>query len=120
PPSLTLPHKGGGNGSSAARQKCETSRPLLMQRLAMVLLILVAGAVLAPLSGAHAQQFLEMSAGKRTRSVVVPSGKSENIHTDANFAEIVVGDPDIADVIPLTDHSLSVLGKKIGTTRVSV
>ena len=31
-----------------------------------------------------------------------------------------VGDPTIADVHPLTDHSLSILGKKIGTTRVSV
>ena len=31
-----------------------------------------------------------------------------------------VGDPDVADVNPLTDHALSILGKKIGTTRVSV
>ena len=27
---------------------------------------------------------------------------------------------DVADVNPLTDHTLSILGKKIGTTRVSV
>jgi pilus assembly protein CpaC len=31
-----------------------------------------------------------------------------------------VGDPEVADVNPLTDHALSILGKKIGTTRVSV
>ena len=32
----------------------------------------------------------------------------------------MVGDPDVADVNPLTDHALSILGKKIGTTRVTV
>ena len=31
-----------------------------------------------------------------------------------------VGDPKIADVNPLTDRALSILGKKIGTTRVSI
>ena len=30
------------------------------------------------------------------------------------------GDPDIADVMPLTDRSLYVLGKKLGTTNVSI
>jgi pilus assembly protein CpaC len=32
----------------------------------------------------------------------------------------MVGDPEVADVNPLTDHTLSILAKKIGTTRVSV
>ena len=36
------------------------------------------------------------------------------------FVEVTVGDPEVADVTPLTDRSLSILGKKIGTTRVSV
>ena len=31
-----------------------------------------------------------------------------------------MGDPEIADVNPLTDQALSILGKKIGTTRVSL
>ena len=37
-----------------------------------------------------------------------------------SFVEITVGDPEVADVNPLTDQSLSILGKKNGTTRVSV
>ena len=36
------------------------------------------------------------------------------------FVEVTVGDPEVADVNPLTDRSLSILGKKIGTTRVTV
>ena len=42
------------------------------------------------------------------------------MRTDQKFTDITVGDPDVADVSPLTDHSLSILGKKIGTTRVTV
>ena len=42
------------------------------------------------------------------------------MRTDTSFVEITVGDPEIADVNPLTDRSLSILGKKNGTTRVSV
>ena len=47
-------------------------------------------------------------------------GKSEDVRTDASFVEVTVGDPEIADVDPLTDRSLSILGKKNGTARVSV
>ena len=47
-------------------------------------------------------------------------GKSEDVRTDTSFVDILVGDPEIADVNPLTDRALSILGKKIGTTRVSV
>ena len=47
-------------------------------------------------------------------------GKSESVRTEGSFAEVIVSDPDIADAIPLTDRSLSILGKKIGNARVSV
>ena len=57
---------------------------------------------------------------KRTATVTVYIGKSEDVRTDTSFVEVTVGDPEVADVNPLTDHSLSILGKKIGTTRVSV
>ena len=52
--------------------------------------------------------------------VTVPIGKSEDVRTDTSFVDVIVGDPEVADVNPLTDHALSILGKKIGTTRVSV
>lgn len=42
------------------------------------------------------------------------------MRTDTSFVDVTVGDPEVADVNPLTDHALSILGKKIGTTRVSV
>ena len=51
---------------------------------------------------------------------MIAVGKTEDIRVDAPFTDITVGDAEVADVTPLTDHSLSILGKKIGTTRVSI
>jgi len=55
-----------------------------------------------------------------TSTVNVIMGKSQDVRTDRAYADISVGNSDIADASPLTDHSISILGKKIGTTRVSV
>ena len=52
--------------------------------------------------------------------VTVTLGKSRDLRTAPPFSEVSVGDPEVADVTPLTDRSLSILGKKIGTTRVAV
>ncbi len=82
---------------------------------------LLAAAVMLALSPAvHAQQKLALAGGVHTSTVTVTVGKSEDVRTDQNLTDITVGDPNIADVNPLTDHSLSILGKKIGTTRVTV
>jgi pilus assembly protein CpaC len=69
---------------------------------------------------AKAERLIQVGGAKRTASVVVPVGKSEDVHTDAPFVDIMVGDSEIADVNALTDHTLSILGKKLGTTRVSI
>jgi pilus assembly protein CpaC len=57
---------------------------------------------------------------QRTAQILVPVGKSENVRTLTAFSDVVVGDPEIADVMPLTDRTLSVLGRKVGITRISV
>ncbi len=71
-------------------------------------------------AAAHAQQQLALMSPVRTAMVTVTLGKSQDVHTDRSLSDIMVGDPSVADVNPLTDHSLSILGKKIGTTRVTV
>src|ERR1044072_6631213 len=63
---------------------------------------------------------VELAAGRQAASVKVSIGKSESVRTGESFSEVIVSDPDVADAIPLTDRSLSVLGKKIGTARVAV
>jgi pilus assembly protein CpaC len=58
--------------------------------------------------------------GTSTRALVVTLYKSRTIHLDQPFATAVVGSPEIADVLPMTDRGLYIQGKKIGTTNVSV
>jgi pilus assembly protein CpaC len=86
-------------------------------------LVLAAGimAALALATGeSQAQQRVVFTNAVHTTTVRVTVGKSEDVHIDQSLVDISVGDPDVADVNPLTDHALSILGKKIGTTRVTV
>jgi pilus assembly protein CpaC len=77
---------------------------------------LAAGLVLATAQAGEVE-----TAARRTSVVVkISIGKSESVRTGESFSEVIVSDPDVADAIPLTDRSLSVLGKKIGNARVSV
>src|SRR5215470_18388574 len=86
----------------------------------MVLGLLFASWLLAVSNDVQAQRLLQISGARRTVSVTVPIGKTEDVRVDSPFTDVTVGDPEVADVAPMTDHSLSILGRKIGTTRVSV
>lgn len=117
---VILPHRestgeaGWGTGSANKAHR-------LLTRFAAA--TVVAAAFLAsPLAvdGALAQRVLQITAAKRTATVLVPVGKTEDVRVDAPFSDITIGDPDVADVTPLTDRAISILGKKIGTTRVTV
>ena len=50
----------------------------------------------------------------------VAKGKPKTIKTNAAFYEIVIGDPEIANVNPLTDKSFYVLGNNLGTTGIAL
>jgi pilus assembly protein CpaC len=86
----------------------------------MALTLALAGLLFVACDGARAEELIQIGGGKRSAAIRLIGGKSETIRTDRSFADVIVGDPEIADIVPLTDRSLSVLGKKIGTTRVSV
>lgn len=91
-----------------------------LRDLALALAIALAVSLLFMAGSAHAQKSIRISGVTRTAMVTVPIGKSQDVRTDASFVDILVGDPEVADVNPMTDHSLSILARKIGTTRVSV
>jgi pilus assembly protein CpaC len=116
---VTSQYKAKSYGVSRRNSDRSIGASALLRSVAIsVALVLPAAALLAP-SVAHAQQRIQFATA-RTATVTVTVGKSEDVHTDQGFVDIVVGDPDVADVNPLTDHALSILGKKIGTTRVTV
>jgi pilus assembly protein CpaC len=56
----------------------------------------------------------------RTTTVKVAKGKPQTIKTSVPFYEIVLGDPEVANVNPLTDRSFYVLGTELGTTGIAL
>ncbi|HET7708013.1 MAG TPA: type II and III secretion system protein family protein [Sphingomicrobium sp.] len=52
--------------------------------------------------------------------LAVPVNKSQVLRSDRPYAKALIGNPEIADVLPLTDRSLYVLGKKTGTTSLTL
>jgi pilus assembly protein CpaC len=52
--------------------------------------------------------------------VKIVQNKTRNLKLDVPFEDVAVGSPDIADVVPISDRQLYILGKKIGTTNVLV
>jgi pilus assembly protein CpaC len=50
----------------------------------------------------------------------VPLNKSQVVSTDRPIARAMIGNADIADVLPITDRSIYVLGKKMGTTSLTL
>ena len=50
----------------------------------------------------------------------VPVNKSQVLRVDRPYAKALIGNPEIADVLPLTNQSLYVLGKKAGTTSLTL
>jgi pilus assembly protein CpaC len=95
-------------------------RSLIAVCIAAMATTLISARLPGGVGDAHAERMLTLIAAKRTAAVQVAVGKSEDVRTDSSFVDILVGDPEIADVNPLTDKALSILGKKIGTTRVSL
>lgn len=55
-----------------------------------------------------------------TRHIAVAQNKSRTIRFDQPFASTVIGMPEIADVLALSNHVVYIQAKKIGTTNVSV
>ena len=109
-------------GFSWRRTDRTAERKGWLRDLAISLLVALAASLLCIVGDAHAveQRIIQIGGNNRTAMVMVTIGKSRDVRTDNSFVNVTVGDPEVADVNPLTDHSLSILGKKIGTTRVSV
>ncbi|MBM1172011.1 type II and III secretion system protein family protein [Microvirga arabica] len=91
---------------------------------AVVTALAVGGMVCEPMVGsapAYAQARAQAAPGGaklvRTRVTI---NKSQTVRMEQPFTDVLVGATEIADVIPLSDQTLYVLGKKVGTTNVSI
>jgi pilus assembly protein CpaC len=52
--------------------------------------------------------------------LTITVNKSRTQRLSFPFQEVLVGQPDVADVIPISDQTLYILGKRVGSTSVSV
>lgn len=59
-------------------------------------------------------------AGLLAGQLDVPLNKSQVVTVDRPFAKAMVGNQEIADIVPVTNRSLYVLGKKMGTTSLTI
>jgi pilus assembly protein CpaC len=50
----------------------------------------------------------------------VAAGKSQVLETPSPYTDLMIGDAKIADVVPLTRHSVYVVGKTVGSTSLSI
>jgi pilus assembly protein CpaC len=63
---------------------------------------------------------ISQDGGRHAGELTVPVNKSQVLRSDRAFAKALIGNPEVADVLPLTDRSLYVLGKKNGTTSLTL
>ena len=85
-------------------------------------LILLFAAVLLsapPLAAGPAAPTAEKAASP-SAEMRVAVNKSEVLRVDRPLGDIFIGNPEIADVMPLTDRSVYVLGKAVGSTNLTI
>ena len=85
--------------------------------------MLALGAALATGAAMPAQaQIASLSASNVNHAgqLEVPLNKSQVLTVDRPFSKALVGNPDVADLVPMTNRSLYVLGKKPGTTSLTL
>ena len=56
----------------------------------------------------------------KTYEVTVPAGKSQVLQLPTPYSDLMIADPLIADVMPLTDRSVYLIGNKVGATGLSI
>ena len=86
-----------------------------------VLALVAVVAILAFASDARAAAIkVTRLTGAYAGELAVPLNKSQVLQTDVAFGRVSVGNSEIADVLPLSDHTIYVLGKQIGLTNLTI
>jgi len=84
------------------------------------------GAVLAAVAAAAvaasqpALADINVASGVNAGELAVPVNKSQVLRADRPYAKALIGNPEIADIVPISPTSVYVLGKKAGTTSLTL
>src|SRR4051794_35156142 len=86
-----------------------------------VRLAAMTGAAFACLAAAQpASAQVRMASGVDAGELDVPINKSQVLRADRPYSKALIGNPDIADIVPISATSVYVLGKKSGTTSLTL
>lgn len=88
-----------------------------LARLALSSAMAASLAVIAP-TAAHAAEY--DGSALRAGTLQVPLNKSQVVSADRPIAKAMIGNEEVADILPITDRSIYVLGKKMGTTSLTL
>ena len=95
-----------------------------MKALALAALLLTTATALPAAAQVQAQAAstaaLSVNNAMHGGQLDVPLNKSQILSVDRPFAKALVGNDEIADILPMTNRSLYVLGKKMGTTNLTL
>jgi pilus assembly protein CpaC len=83
-------------------------------------LALCAAAVGALLAAHPAQAQVSVATNVGAGELDVPVNKSQVLHSDRPYTKALIGNPDVADIVAISDTSVYVLGKKTGTTSLTL
>jgi pilus assembly protein CpaC len=83
-----------------------------------ITLCAAAGGALLAAQPALAQ--VSVATGVGAGELDVPVNKSQVLKSDRPYTRALIGNPDIADIVPISDTSVYVLGKKTGTTSLTL
>ena len=83
-----------------------------------IALCAAAGGALLAAQPALAQ--VSVATGVGAGELDVPVNKSQVLRSDQPYTKALIGNPDIADIVPISDTSVYVLGKKTGTTSLTL
>lgn len=78
----------------------------------------IAASVMFYAASAPAQ--VRLAAGVDAGQLDVPINKSQVLRADRPYSKALIGNPDIADIVPISGTSVYVLGKKTGTTSLTL
>ncbi|HEX9808324.1 MAG TPA: pilus assembly protein N-terminal domain-containing protein, partial [Alphaproteobacteria bacterium] len=115
-------------GRAGAHEVARDKLPRRAARFGRVAALALAAAALAPSAGLAQNQngaraagvTVQTGAGVHAGEFVVPVNKSQILRLDVPFTDISVGNAKIADVLALTNRTLYILGKAIGTTSLTI
>ncbi len=92
---------------------------LAMRALLLGVFSILLGGQVSP-SLAQRAVTVDQQAPRHAGEFVVPMNKSQVLRLNLPYEDIAIGNPKIADVLPLTDRQIYVLGKSVGSTNLLV